>query len=454
MKRFAIVGIGIVATCALFVFAVFAAMEIRAEVPKTITITSPSSGQTVRSNSTVQVQWNASAVPGEGAFSSWYRVSGEEWAKIQDVTVPATNTRASWQVSWIVPNVTKGATLFVGYDKGDKNGAWEAYSVVELSISAQGTIGEPLPADQGSITLVSPNGGEVWKTGETQTISWQLVRGISSVNLRAECSEGFFAIATAVPTGQAGSYNWFIDPEKFSSARTCKIRAWSPVLTDVQDASDGVFVLSAPPAPPALSISSPTPGQFIPAGTLANIKWTVTPTPNAGKLAFYHRSQGSSWNRISAPSDPLSGNVSWAVPSDLGSYELFLGYDRGDKNGAWEAYALVQFSVSKGSGPAGASPVPVITISSPTPGQDIRGGSSASLTWTADPAPTIGMFSIYINSGSGWQKINDIINIAARSTGWSVPQTPGPATIFLGYDRGDKNKEWEAYSTVEFDITP
>jgi len=88
------------------------------------------------------------------------------------------------------------------------------------------------------ITVTSPNGGETWSSGHSQTITW--TDNISE-NVKIELYwEGIFDSEITSSTTSSGSYSWDI-PAGMSSGSTYKIKITSTYNSSIFDFSDANF---------------------------------------------------------------------------------------------------------------------------------------------------------------------------------------------------------------------
>lgn len=92
-----------------------------------------------------------------------------------------------------------------------------------------------------SISLLSPNGGEVWEHDSINQITWDPDLAGNIVLSLLEGSEVILDIATA--NGSDGSYSWTI-PENISSGINYKIRIQSADNQDSMDESDNFFAIT------------------------------------------------------------------------------------------------------------------------------------------------------------------------------------------------------------------
>ena len=138
---------------------------------------------------------------------------------------------------------------------------------------------------QPSITVLSPNGGEVWPVGSTQVIKWNNTSG-GPVNLTPS---NYLSCWSAVPSCGAPAVlyqlannlygsNYFWTTGKTASggdipAGEYKVTVSSATNGSITDQSDSVFTITAPSTQPSITVLSPNGGEVWPVGSTQTIKW-------------------------------------------------------------------------------------------------------------------------------------------------------------------------------------
>jgi hypothetical protein len=95
------------------------------------------------------------------------------------------------------------------------------------------------------ITVIAPNGNEVWYTGNTVTITWSSENLSDNISIELYDSGSLESIISA-STANDGSYSWTI-PEALPSGGSRIIRISSTVDTGIFDDSDDFFAITPPP---------------------------------------------------------------------------------------------------------------------------------------------------------------------------------------------------------------
>jgi len=101
------------------------------------------------------------------------------------------------------------------------------------------------PATTGIILLISPNGGENWKAGTTQTIKWASagVTGSVMLELYQETKSTVLDSIIVKSTENSGSYVWTLPTTQKEG--NYKVKISSITSPDVSDVSDGSFTVEA-----------------------------------------------------------------------------------------------------------------------------------------------------------------------------------------------------------------
>jgi hypothetical protein len=97
-----------------------------------------------------------------------------------------------------------------------------------------------------SITLVAPNGGEIWSAGTTQTIRWTYT-GSPGTYVKIELYNNGVLNRTiysyaSVGSGGNGSYNWAI-PSNQAGGERYRIKIKSTTNSAYADISEGDFTI-------------------------------------------------------------------------------------------------------------------------------------------------------------------------------------------------------------------
>jgi hypothetical protein len=98
-----------------------------------------------------------------------------------------------------------------------------------------------------SITVTSPNDGQTWKRGTTQTITWSYSgspgSNVKIVLLKGSTQVGTLVSTTPVGSGGKGSYTWKI-ARSSTTGTNYKVSIQSTSQSSIKDTSDSYFTIS------------------------------------------------------------------------------------------------------------------------------------------------------------------------------------------------------------------
>jgi uncharacterized repeat protein (TIGR01451 family) len=270
-----------------------------------VLVTAPNGAESLTGSATTSVTFSSL-----GASIDHFRISlstdsGSSFGTI--ITSTATSSPYVWTINNIT--TTQGRIKVEGLDVGNSAVA-EDSSNADFSITAVST-GSPAPPAP-SMTLLAPNGGNVFSSGQQTSILWTS-GGISSVALSYSTNGG--STYTQITSGlspSAGSYTWTVPALSATSTQTI-IKADGGT---VYDTSDAVFTINADPTlstQPSLTVTSPNGGETLSSGTTKTVTWTKIGT--VGNLTLsYSKDGGATYAQIAAGISASAGSYAWNVP--------------------------------------------------------------------------------------------------------------------------------------------
>ena len=132
-----------------------------------------------------------------------------------------------------------------------------------------------------SIELTSPNGGEIWAIGSSQTITWDSdYLSEDWVQIELDKNGSFYSniLAPSNSTYDSGSYDWII-PNTLTAGNTYTINIYMYGDNTVIDHSNANFTLTDPT--PSITVTSPIGGDYWEVGHTKEITWiSNNPPPN------------------------------------------------------------------------------------------------------------------------------------------------------------------------------
>ena len=158
----------------------------------------------------------------------------------------------------------------------------------------------------GSITVTSPNGGEIWPMGSSETIRWTSTQICGKVKIELSRDGGSSWSTLISSTPNDGAHPWKVAAPATTQAR---IRVSSVKDPRVSDISDGDFRIGGG----AISVTVPNGGEAWTIGTAQSIQWKSSWVGGNVKVEL-SRNGGRSWKTI-ITSTPNDGAQNWTVAS-------------------------------------------------------------------------------------------------------------------------------------------
>ena len=189
---------------------------VAAPVP-TLAMTSPNGGEVWTIGSVKTLTWSSTAVTGN-VMLEYSTDGGSNWVTITG------NTANDGSEPWTVPNAatTQALVRVTSLVSGLVNDTSDATFTIQ-------------PAPQPSITVTSPNGGEVWEAGSTHAITWTSVNVSGNVKLEYSATGTAPWTTIAASTANDGSEDWVV-PAAGSANGRVRVTAVDNTATDTSDA--------------------------------------------------------------------------------------------------------------------------------------------------------------------------------------------------------------------------
>jgi beta propeller repeat protein len=176
------------------------------------------------------------------------------------------------------------------------------------------------PGPQPPLTVTSPNGGENWVVGTTQSITWTY-SGIwgADAAVKIELFKGPLVTApvrtiTSSCPLMGGSSSWEIDTE-LPAGTDYWVKVTSLGSTPVSDSTDGWLSITAAPT---LTVTFPGDGDTWVRGYPATIAWTQAGLEGTNvKIELFKGPLVANPRLIAASVPAETGVFQWTVPSDL-----------------------------------------------------------------------------------------------------------------------------------------
>jgi len=200
-------------------------------------------------------------------------------------------------------------SIFVGWSGGGCSGT----GFCEITMNADAVVTATFTEAPTTLTLLSPNGGEVIPSGSTYTIQWEAPSWAVSFKLLYSLKNGapgtWVPIANNVP---GTSQDWIV-PTPRNNKTKCRVKVIGYDFSEKKvgaDRSDRPFTIEV------VKLTSPNGGETLPSGDIPTITWTTHETKRdvSRVILNYTKNGGNTWNKI----DTLDGNPGsydgWTVP--------------------------------------------------------------------------------------------------------------------------------------------
>ncbi|MDR3667735.1 MAG: FISUMP domain-containing protein, partial [Ignavibacteriaceae bacterium] len=185
----------------------------------------PNGGESWQVGSTQNITWTSSNIA--NAKIELSTDNGNNWSTIIGSTPASIHS-----YSWTIPNSPSSLCKIKLSDASD--------STVKSISTTPFTIWTP------TITLSSPNGGEIWKVGDIDTIKWT---STNVANVRIDYSTDTGTNWTTLIASTNSSIGYFAWTVPFTPSVNCKIRIVDLVDTTINAVSINNFTISNPPCP-------------------------------------------------------------------------------------------------------------------------------------------------------------------------------------------------------------
>jgi hypothetical protein len=187
----------------------------------TITVTSPNGGESWVRGTTHLITWTSS-----GSVGANVKIEILKSGVVKGAVTTANDGSGSWTI---------GST-YLGTDytiriTSTSNPAITDSSDSDFAITAGGS---------GTLTVTSPNGGEIWKRGTTHPITWTSVGTVGSYVKIELLKSG--VVKGTISTANDGYYLWTIGTSHLGT--DYKIRITSTSNSAITDSSDGNFAIT------------------------------------------------------------------------------------------------------------------------------------------------------------------------------------------------------------------
>lgn len=184
--------------------------------------------------------------------------------------------------------------LHLNYGWADSHTAWYTVDNLYYSVPYFEEVIRYIHPSGPTLTVMSPNGGDIWYTGDAVTIQW--TSNSLSENVKIELNRNYPSgawVTTAANTENDGTYPWTVSGAATSAAR---IRISGVTHTNISDVSNANFAIHQR----SITVTAPNGGDDWYIGDAATIRWTSNSLSEHIKIELNRNYPSGSWETIVA----------------------------------------------------------------------------------------------------------------------------------------------------------
>ncbi|MHA2100158.1 MAG: Ser-Thr-rich GPI-anchored membrane family protein, partial [Candidatus Kariarchaeaceae archaeon] len=284
-----------------------------------IIVASPNGGETWQAGSAQTITWSDNLV---GNVKLELHKNGAWYSDI------VTSAPSTGSYTWDIPADTEADITFKVKVVSAEDTSVYDYSDNDFEIFA------------GSITVVSPNGGELLQAGSAYSINWT---SDISENVKIELYKGGSLHSSIVAsTSNDGSYNWTDMPFTIESGSDYQVRIASTSNDNTFDFSDGNFTITGN----EITVLAPNGGEVWAIGEPYFIKWDDNINGQIQIFLF----KANQLALVIDSGDPSDGSYAWTIPGNVqkgSDYKIqIVSRDNGNINDFSDAEFTIDDQVS------------------------------------------------------------------------------------------------------------
>ena len=358
-----------------------------------ITVVTPNGGENWTRGTTKIINWSSNESPG-----TYVRIELLKPGKPNQLIVSATLNDGSHP--WLIPSAqAPGSDYRV-----------KITSTINVSNNDISDNYFTIPAP--SFTVVSPDGGENWTRGKTQTIRWNSTenpRSYVKIELLKPGKPNQLIISATL---NDGSHPWLI-PAAQSPGSDYKVKITSTINVSNNDISDNYFTIPVP----SFKVVSPNGGENLIRGTTQTIRWNSTESP--GTYVKIELLKPGKPNQLIVSATLNDGLHPWFIPSAQAP-----GSDYKVK-----ITSTINVSNSDISDGNFTIPVPSFTVVSPNGGENWKRGTTQTIKWTSTENP-LSYVKIELLKAGVFNRLILASTINDGSHPWLIPATQLPGSDY------------------------
>lgn len=269
----------------------------------------------------------------------------------------------------------------------------------------------------GNLTVLTPNGGERWQSGASQSVTWNATSSISNVDIWYSSDNGtnWLNVATGL-VAASGAYSWTLPQTPTTNALVKVVDAASNL--EIRDSSDAVFTISS------LALTSPAGGENWQGGTTQAINWVRSSDISLVDID-YSTNNGATWISIATNQNAGAGTYNWNIPPTI--------------NTSQARVRIVDPSLTSILSISGQFSIfyPNLTVTSPNGGEVWQAGTTKNITWTSSLVTNV-KIDYSADNGVTWENIIPSTAAATGTYSWLIPDTLASSQMLVRLtDTGD-----------------
>lgn len=331
------------------------------------------------------------------------------------------NPMAGVDISWTVSNIGVGNVIPVKARTDVTGGVTSTFTALSKGIAIVNASNASVVSNNialivngtvPGIKVTSPNGGEKWIRGTTQTIKWNST-GSPGAYVRIELLKpGRPNQLIISSTLNDGLHPWLI-PAAQMPGSDYKVKITSTINASINDTSDKNFIIPVP----SFKVVFPNGGENLIRGTIQTIKWNSTESP--GTYVKIELLKPGRPNQLIISATLNDGSHPWLIPALQTS-----GIDYKVK-----ITSTINASNNDTSDGNFTIPVPSFKIVSPNGGENLIRGTTKVINWTSTENPKSYVKIELLKPG----KPNQLIISSTLNDGshpWLIPAAQAPGSDY------------------------
>ena len=277
------------------------------------------------------------------------------------------------------------------------------------------------------INIISPNGGEIWQAGTTETIIWT---GYHTENVTVDLYKGGVFHSVLLTTTASDTSQFWAIPSEMESGSDYRIKITSVDVPGVSDFSDSNFTILRTDS---ITVTSPNGGEVLCGGAANNITWEDN-IPGNVEIQLFKAGVFHSSITTSTPSD---GSYAWNIPGGSGASDLLIRIASVDDGNIFD-FSDSTFTIGCG-----------INIISPDGGETWLAGATETIIWTGDHTEDV---TVDLYKGGVFHSVLITTTASDTSQFWDIPMSIQPRSDYTIKITSNDNPGILDFSDEDFTI--